>query len=151
MAIPRCAATATLISSSASGTFAAPPNSCWQRDTMRQFPSPQSTPEKFPASIFSPGRIRNCSSNFTTILRFAFSAKEVEAGRMLHLGLGLSATLLKLRLPDELLAKITSDRATARLAAQVIKWLPAAGYAPPGLFERAAFRIRMHGGLVSSP
>src|SRR5712671_5876912 len=35
--------------------------------------------------------------------RAAFSAKEVEAGRMLHLGLGLSATLLKLRLPDELL------------------------------------------------
>ena len=83
--------------------------------------------------------------------RAAFSAKEVEAGRMLHLGLGLSATLLKLRLPDELLAKVTSDRATARLAAQVMKWLPAAGYAPPGLFERASFRIRMHGGLVSSP
>src|SRR5437870_11160106 len=83
--------------------------------------------------------------------RAAFSAKEVEAGRMLHLGLGLSATLLKLRLPDVLLAKITSDRATARLAAQVMKWLPAAGYALPGLFERAAFRIRMHGGLVSSP
>jgi hypothetical protein len=83
--------------------------------------------------------------------RVAASAREVGAERMLHVGLRLSAYLLKLCLPDELLAKITSDRATARLAAQVMKWLPAAGYAPPGLFERAAFRIRMQGGLVSSP
>jgi len=82
--------------------------------------------------------------------RAAASAREVGAERMLRVGLELSASLLKLRLPVEFLAKVTSDRATARLAAQVVKWLPAAGFAPPGLFERAAFRLRMHGGLVSA-
>jgi hypothetical protein len=39
----------------------------------------------------------------------------------------------------------------ATLTGQILDWLPAAGYAPPSLFERAAFRLRMHGGLVSAP
>jgi hypothetical protein len=39
----------------------------------------------------------------------------------------------------------------ARLAEQTRKWLPAAGYAPPGLFERALFRMRMRGGMLSAP
>jgi len=83
--------------------------------------------------------------------RAAFSAKEVGAGRMLHVGLGLSATLLKLRLPDHVTAKVRSDKVAASLARQILRWLPAAGYAPPGLFERAAFRMRMHAGLLSAP
>jgi len=83
--------------------------------------------------------------------RAAFSAKEVGAGRMLHMGLGLSATLLKLRLPDHVTAKVRSDKAAASLTRQILRWLPAAGYAPPGLFERAAFRMRMHAGLLSAP
>src|SRR6266446_7153567 len=83
--------------------------------------------------------------------RAAFSAKEVRAGRMLHMGLGLSATLLKLRLPDHVTAKVRSDKAAASLTRQILRWLPAAGYAPPGLFERAAFRMRMHAGLLSAP
>ncbi len=83
--------------------------------------------------------------------RAAFSAKEVGAGRMLHVGLGLSATLLKLRLPDHVAAKVKSDKAAASLTRQILRWLPAAGYAPPGLFERAAFRMRMHAGLLSAP
>ena len=83
--------------------------------------------------------------------RAAFSAKEVGAGRMLHVGLGLSAALLKLRLPEHVAAKVSSDRAVAGLARQILSWLPAAGFAPPGLFERAAFRMRMHGDLLSAP
>ncbi len=83
--------------------------------------------------------------------RAAFSAKEVGAGRMLHVGLGLSATLLKLRLPDHVTAKVRSDKVAASLTRQILRWLPAAGYAPPGLFERAAFRMRMHAGLLSAP
>jgi hypothetical protein len=70
---------------------------------------------------------------------------------MLHVGLGLSATLLKLRLPDHVTAKVKSDKAAASLTRQILRCLPAAGYAPPGLFERAAFRMRMHGGLLSAP
>ncbi len=83
--------------------------------------------------------------------RAAASAQEVGAERMLHTGLQLTVTLLKLRLPDHVLKKVKSDKVAANLTGQILNWLPAAGYAPPGLFERAAFRIRMHGGLVSSP
>ena len=83
--------------------------------------------------------------------RAAVSAREVGAERMLRVGLQLAATLLKARMPDAVLAKVNSDRAAARLANQILNWLPAAGNAPPGLFERAAFRLQMHGGLVSAP
>jgi hypothetical protein len=79
------------------------------------------------------------------------SAKAVGAERMLHVGLGLSANLLKLRLPDHVLEKVKSDKVAADLTGQILNWLPGAGYAPPGLFERAAFRLRMHGGLVFAP
>ena len=83
--------------------------------------------------------------------RAASSAKEVGAERMLHTGLQLAATLLELRLPDHVLEKVKSDKVAANLTGQILNWLPTAGYAPPGLFERAVFRMRMHGGLVSAP
>jgi len=83
--------------------------------------------------------------------RATSSAGEVGAERMLHTGLQLAATLLKLRLPSHVAEKVKSDKVAANLTGQILNWLPAAGYAPPGLFERAAFRLRMHGGLVSAP
>jgi hypothetical protein len=83
--------------------------------------------------------------------RVADSAKEVEAQRMLHTGLRLASDLLKTRLPDKVLAMVQADSVAARLAEQTCKWLPAAGYAPPSLFERAAFRLRMRGGLIAAP
>lgn len=83
--------------------------------------------------------------------RAASSAREVGAERMLHTGLQLAATLLKLRLPEHVAAKVRSDKIAASLTRQILRWLPAAGNAPPGLFERAAFRLRMRGGLVSAP
>ena len=70
---------------------------------------------------------------------------------MLRVGLQLAETLLKLRLPDDVLAGIKRDRVTTNLTGQILNWLPAAGCAPPVLFKRAAFRLRMHGGLVSAP
>ncbi len=79
------------------------------------------------------------------------SASEVGAERMLHTGLRLAADLLKTPLPDEVMVKVRADAVAARLAKQILKWLPAAGYAPPGLFERATFRMRMRGGLLSAP
>ncbi len=83
--------------------------------------------------------------------RAAASAKEVGAERMLHTGLQLAASLLRVQLPDKVLPMVKADVVAARLASQILKWLPAAGYAPPGLFERAVFRLRMRGGLVSAP
>jgi hypothetical protein len=81
----------------------------------------------------------------------AASAKAVGAQRMLHTGLRLSCDLLRAQLPDKVYALVQADLAAARLAEQVCKWLPAAGSAPLGLFERAAFRWRMRGGLISAP
>ena len=70
---------------------------------------------------------------------------------MLHTGLRLAADLLRTPLPGEVLAMVQADRVASQLARQICKWLPAAGYVPPALFERAAFRLRMRGGLFSAP
>jgi Uncharacterised nucleotidyltransferase len=83
--------------------------------------------------------------------RVADSAQAVGAERMLHTGLRLAADLLRAKLPDKVQAKVQADAMAARLAEQTRKWLPAAGYAPPGLFERALFRMRMRGGMLSAP
>jgi hypothetical protein len=83
--------------------------------------------------------------------RVTDSASAVGAERMLHTGLRLASDLLKAQLPAELLATIQADRLAARLSEQTCKRLPDASSAPPGLFERAAFRMRMRGGLLSAP
>jgi hypothetical protein len=83
--------------------------------------------------------------------RAAQSAKAVGAERMLHSGLRLATDLLKVHLPKKISSAVRSDAAAAKLVVRILSWLPAAGYAPPGLFERAVFRLRMRGGLVSAP
>jgi hypothetical protein len=83
--------------------------------------------------------------------RVADLARAVGAERMLHTGLRLASDLLQARLPDKVQVMVQADAVAARLAEQTCKWLPAAGYAPPGLFERAAFRLRMRGGLFAAP
>ena len=83
--------------------------------------------------------------------RVAASAREVGALRMLHTGLRLAEDLLRMQLPLKVSLQIKRDAAATRLVRQVQKWLPAAGDAPPGLLERAAFRMRMRGGLVAAP
>jgi hypothetical protein len=79
------------------------------------------------------------------------SAKVVGAERMLHTGLRLASDLLGAQLPGKVQAAVQADVIAARLAEKVRQWLPAAGSAPPGLFQRAAFRLRMRGGLLSAP
>jgi Uncharacterised nucleotidyltransferase len=81
----------------------------------------------------------------------AASAKAAGAERMLHTGLRLATDLLKARLPEKVHAPVQADAVAARLAEQACEWLPTAGSAPPGLFERALFRMRMRGGLLSAP
>lgn len=73
------------------------------------------------------------------------SAMEVRAKRMLHLGLFLAREMLGASLPAHVGALIASDSAVPKLAAQITRWLPAAGSATPGIVNRASFRARMHG------
>src|ERR1700682_489938 len=83
--------------------------------------------------------------------RVADSAQPGEAERMLHTGLRLASDLLKACLPDKVLAMVQADAVSARLVERTLKWLPAAGSAPPGILERAAYRLGMRGGLISGP
>jgi len=83
--------------------------------------------------------------------RAAASAEAVGAERMLHAGLRLAADLLRAHLPEEFSAALQGDVAAAKLAEQVLRWLPAAGNDPPGLLERAVFRLDMRGGLLAAP
>jgi hypothetical protein len=79
------------------------------------------------------------------------AARETGAERMLHVGLTLAADILHARLPEEVAAAVRGDAGAARLVEKIKGWLPAAGYAPPGLAGRAAFRMRMRGGLIAGP
>ncbi|HEY6386718.1 MAG TPA: nucleotidyltransferase family protein [Candidatus Acidoferrum sp.] len=81
--------------------------------------------------------------------RVQSAAEEVGGERMLYLGLRLAADLLKAPLPENVVVHVQSDRAVGRLARQIMRWLPAAGSTPPGIFERAMFRMRMRGGIIS--
>ncbi len=92
-----------------------------------------------------------CSQTNLDWKRAAESAEEVGAERMLHAGLLLAANLLKAPLPGKVLPVVHSDSGAAKLAGQVLEWLPAAGSSPPGLLARALFRMRMCGGLISAP
>jgi len=73
-------------------------------------------------------------------------AAEVGAGTMLHGGLLLAADILRGGMPAEVLTRAKKDAAARAMVEQVLRWLPEAGATPPGLLERALFRMRMRGG-----
>ena len=81
--------------------------------------------------------------------RVMAAAAEVGGERMLYVGLRLAADVLNAPLSENVGAVVRSDRAVGRLARQIMRWLPEAGSAPPGIFERAMFRMRMRGGIFS--
>jgi hypothetical protein len=83
--------------------------------------------------------------------RAVSTAKAVQAEHLLHTGLLLTADVLHAELPEAVSSRVRRDAVAAKLAALALRWLPAAGYAPPGLFERAAFRLHMRGGLFAAP
>jgi len=64
--------------------------------------------------------------------------------------LRLAAEVLGAPLPEKIAELARSDRAIGPLAGRIVQWLPAAGSAPPGIFERAMFRMRMRGGIFSA-
>lgn len=77
------------------------------------------------------------------------AADEVGARRMLCAGLHLAATVLDAQFPDAIAMEIRSDSVVNRIVRRISQWLPAAGSAPPPILQRALFRIRMRGGLLS--
>src|SRR3989441_1287287 len=81
--------------------------------------------------------------------RVADSARAVGAERMVHAGLRLASDLLKMQLPGKVKAAVQGDTAASCLAPQTHKWVPAAGFSPPSLFEAAFFRMRMRGNFIS--
>ncbi len=83
--------------------------------------------------------------------RVESAAEEVGAVRMLYVGLRLAEDLLGAPLPKNVTALSRSEPTVGRLASQIMRWLPAAGSAPKGIFERAMFRVRMRGGIFSGP
>ena len=83
--------------------------------------------------------------------RAASTAKTVGAGHLLHTGLRLAADVLHAKLPEAISSRVQGDAAAASLAARALRWLPAAGYAPPGLLQRAAYRLRMRGNFLAAP
>lgn len=79
------------------------------------------------------------------------TARGVGAERMLHTGLLLARELVGCELPVDAAPAVCNDRGAARLAAEIRTWLPFAGYAPPGILKRAAFRAKMRGGFLAGP
>jgi Uncharacterised nucleotidyltransferase len=76
-------------------------------------------------------------------------AREVEAQRMLFLGLRLASDIFKMDLPDAVARAVQRDRSVRRLAVQIVERLPVPDSEPSNLLGRAWFRARMRGGLFS--
>jgi len=83
--------------------------------------------------------------------RVMSAAEEVGGERMLYVGLRLAGDVLGAALPESVASLSRSDPTAGRLASQITRWLPAAGSASLGIFERAMFRMRMRGGIFSGP
>jgi Uncharacterised nucleotidyltransferase len=77
------------------------------------------------------------------------TARAVGAERMLNSGLLLASNLLGAALPQNIRARLQSDRSAAQLAATIATWLPSAGRTPPGLVARALYRVRMRGSVIA--
>jgi hypothetical protein len=79
--------------------------------------------------------------------RAVSAVHEVQAERMLHVGLLLAMNVTGARLPAKVIDELSSDVPAARIAAQIARRLPLADAEPIGLLGRAVFRIRMRGGF----
>jgi hypothetical protein len=77
------------------------------------------------------------------------AASEVGAERILRLGLRLALDLLGAELPAQVEANVRSDHAVSKLAAQIESRLAFHEPRGIGILERAAFRVRMRGGLLA--
>jgi putative nucleotidyltransferase-like protein len=80
--------------------------------------------------------------------RAFLTARQVDAERMLCLGLLLAAETFPVKLPGEIERVIRSDQGAQRLAAEITGRLPSGRFARRTLLERASFRLRMRGALL---
>ena len=76
------------------------------------------------------------------------AAAEVGAERMLGVGISLAANLLNAPLSEEVVAYISSDSAAIKVAKQIANRFAQGRFSAPGLVRRAAFRVKMRGGLL---
>lgn len=76
------------------------------------------------------------------------AAREVQAERMLGVALLLATNVSGASLPSEVIDEFRADKAASRIAAQIERRLPIVDAQPFDLMRRAAFRIRMRGGLL---
>ncbi|HEX8837807.1 MAG TPA: nucleotidyltransferase family protein [Candidatus Acidoferrum sp.] len=83
--------------------------------------------------------------------RAASTARSVESEHLLHTGLRLAVQVLHAELPEKIAARVLADEVATDLVARAVRWLPSAGYEPPSLFQRAAFRLRMRGNFFAAP
>jgi hypothetical protein len=77
--------------------------------------------------------------------RTVSAVREVQAERMLHVGLILATNVAGARLPAKVIDELSSDTPAVLIAAQIARRLPVVDAKPFGLLGRAAFRIRMRG------
>ena len=77
------------------------------------------------------------------------SAAEVGAERMVRVALRLSERLLGVPVPADLKNDVARDPECLQLVDKIEKWLPYAGNAAPSIAQRAWFRFRMPGRILS--
>jgi hypothetical protein len=80
--------------------------------------------------------------------RAMLAAREVQAERMLHIGLLLATNVLSANLPTQVADELRSDAAAESVAKQIAGRLPVVDAEPFGLLGRARFRTRMRGGFL---
>jgi hypothetical protein len=80
--------------------------------------------------------------------REQLAAREVQAERMVSVGLLLAMNMLGAQLPGQAIAAFGSSGGAKRIAAEIGRRLPNVDAEPFGLLGRAAFRIRMRGGFL---
>ena len=81
--------------------------------------------------------------------RVQAAAAEVAAERMLYVGLRLAQELLGSPVPESIAPSSREKAAVDWLVHRILRWLPAMPSGAPSLLDRAAFRIRMRGGIAS--
>lgn len=79
------------------------------------------------------------------------AAREVNAERMLRIALLLAVNVLGALVPAKIRSFVRNDSAAIRMATRIAHRLPLGESVTFGIFKRAAFRIRMRGGLLQGP
>ena len=58
---------------------------------------------------------------------------------------------MRAEIPEAVSTHVQEDTVATKLAVRALSWLPAAGYSPPSLLGRAAFRMIMRGNFLAAP